>query len=111
MTPLNLALKYMEAVFNNGNIDELKEILADDLRFSGPFYEFNSAIEYIDFLNADPPVGFRYELIESFENETSVCLVYQFMKDRVSTPMSQTFKIRDGKISSILLLFDSAALK
>lgn len=58
-----------------------------------------------------PPKNFEFDIIESFENELSVCLVYQFSKSEISTPMAQVFKIADNKITEILLVFDTKAFK
>ena len=82
---MELALKYMEIFFSGGDIDELIHILAYDFAFRGrPFYEFDSAEDYIKSLKSDPPNGFEYEMINSFENDSSACLVYQFRKPGVS---------------------------
>ena len=85
--------------------------MADDFSFSGPFYQFDSAEGYIESLQSDPPNGFQYEIIRSFEDESSACLIYRFSKPGVSTPMAQWFEMKDGKIRKILLIFDSGAFE
>ncbi len=107
MSPLELAHKYMEIFFSGGDIEELGHIFSKDFTFSGPFYEFDSAEAYLDSLRSDPPENFCYELIRSFENESSACLVYQFSKTGISTPMAQMFEVSNGKICKILLIFDT----
>ncbi len=109
MKPMELALKYMEIFFSGGDIDELTHLFANDFTFRGPFYEFDSAEDYIRSLKSDPPNGFAYEMINSFENDSSACLVYQFRKPGVSVPMAQLFEIKNDKISKILLVFDTGA--
>ena len=111
MEPLRLANQYMEIFFGSGSIGSLAEILSEDCSFKGPFYEFDTAKAYLESLKSDPPVNVSYQIIDSFENEESACLVYQFYKPGISAVMSQTFKVTDGKISSILLIFDTAAFK
>ena len=108
MEPLKLVEKYMEIVFSGGNIDELTSLFAVDLQFRGPLFEFNSAKEYIAALKSDPPEGFQYKLIRTFINDSSVCIIYEFSKFEISTPMAQLFEIKNGLISSILLIFNSA---
>lgn len=109
MEPLQLALKYMEIFFSGENIEELSQLLTNDFSFSGPFYKFDSAEDYIESLQSDPPEGFEYEIIRSFESKSSACLFYQFTKRGVSTPMAQMFEVSNGKISKVLLIFDTAA--
>ncbi len=48
-------------------------------------------------------------MIRSFEDKSGACLVYEFAKPGVCTPMTQLFEVRDGKISHILLVFDTGA--
>jgi hypothetical protein len=99
----------MELLFEGGDLDELTRLLAEDLIFSGPFFEFGTATDYIESLKADPPQGFEYDLVRSYEDESSACLVYRFSKPGVSTPMAQFFEVRNGRISRILLVFDTGA--
>ncbi|MGD9385105.1 MAG: nuclear transport factor 2 family protein [Thioalkalispiraceae bacterium] len=108
MRPLELANQYMEVIYGEKSPDLLKALLAKDCHFKGPWYEFNSAAEYIDSLKKDPPADFNYTLIDAFEGDNSACLVYQFKKKGISTPMTQVFEVMKGKISKILLIFDTA---
>ena len=94
-----MAQKYMEVFFSGGDLEELSHLFANDFRFRGPSYDFDSAEDYINSLRADPPKKFQYKIIGSFEDESSACLVYQFSKPGVSTPMAQMFEVSDGKIS------------
>jgi len=99
----------MEIFFSCRDIGELTHLFAPDFTFRGPFYEFDSAEDYINSLKSDPPEGCEYKIIRSFENDSSACLVYQFTKPGVSVPMAQLFEIEHGKISKILLVFDTVA--
>lgn len=108
MKPLDLALEYMDVVFGGKDIERLSNLLADQFSFQGPFFKFDSAVDYINSLKADPPKDFGYTMISTFEDEASACLVYRFSKPGVDTPMVQLFKINNGKISKILLVFDTA---
>ena len=111
MTPLELAQKYMDCIFETGSLEKLRSILCDDLVFNGPLYKFRSADSYINSLRNDPPKDFNYRLIKSYGDETAACLLYEFSKPGVSTPMSQLFETRNGKISHILLVFDADKFK
>ncbi|MCU7933218.1 MAG: nuclear transport factor 2 family protein [Candidatus Thiodiazotropha sp. (ex Codakia rugifera)] len=109
MTPLELANRYMEIFYGGESLDALASLFSDKFSFKGPFYEFNTAEEYIESLIANPPKELGYKIIEAYENNTSACLVYQFSKPGISTIMSQIFEVSNGKISRILLVFDTRA--
>lgn len=111
MTPLALAQQYMDIFFGDGDIERLREILADDCRFVGPFYRFDSAQAYIDSLKSDLLEDFGYQIIKAYEDEDSACLVYRFSKPGIEIPMTQVFEVADGRISNILLLFDSGVFE
>lgn len=111
MTPLDIALKYLDIFYSGKDISELSLLLADDLTFDGPLYKFNSANDYMDSLRKDPPQEMRFKLIKSFENKSYVCLIYQFSKPGISIPLAQMFKIDNNKICRILLIFDTKAFK
>lgn len=106
MKAAELALKYMEVFFSGKNLDELKSLLADDFSFTGPFYQFSSAENYINSLKEDPPREMKYKIIKLFEDENSACIVYQFTKENVSTPMAQLFETENGRLKKIVLIFD-----
>ncbi len=111
MTPLDLALKYMDLVFKTGKLDLLRNILAEDLQFTGPFFSFKKAIDYINSLKEDPPKDFKYEMIKTFSDDTFACLVYWFSKPGIRTIMTQVFEIKNEKITKILLVFDKEVFK
>ena len=111
MNPLKLAKKYMDCVFKTGDLETLRNILADDLKFNGSLFNFDSADDYVNSLQNDPPKDFEYEIIKSYEDNTSACMVYLFSKPGISTFMTQTFWTSKGKITRILLIFDTVAFK
>jgi hypothetical protein len=107
MSPLELALKYMKIFYSGKDLDNLYQLFSNEFSFKGPYFEFDSAEEYINSLKSDPPVDLEYSIIQSYENTTSACLVYQFLKSGVSIPMAQQFDVSNGKIDKILLIFDA----
>ena len=108
--PLDLALRYMEIFYTGEKIDKLNEILDEDLYFTGPLFKFDSAEDYINSLKKDPPEGMNYEIIKSFEDENSACIIYRFFKGIISTKMVQLFEVKDDKINKIILVFDTKTL-
>ena len=109
--PLELALEYLEIFVGNKPLSELSDILDEQCSFQGPMYQFNSAVAYINSLESDPALNASYDIIASFEDNSSACIIYQFKKPGIDTAMSQTFKIRNGKIVEILLIFDASVFR
>ena len=106
MRPIDLANQYMDIFFGGGSPEQLHHICHPDMIFQGPFVQFNSAPAYIESLKNDPSREMSYQLLHSYEDESSACLIYQFNKGKLSTPMMQYFETNNGKISRILLIFD-----
>lgn len=111
MTPLALATGYMDALFGEPDIDALADLLAPDLDFTGPFVTFDNAADYLDTLRASPPVGWRYQIIDAFDGDTTACLICSFARPGLETPMTLYVSERDGKIAKILLIFDTGMFK
>jgi hypothetical protein len=111
MNPLELAHEYMNLVFTTCELDLLRNILAEELSFIGPYFTYNKAEDYIDSLKADPPEAFKYEMIKAYEDSTSACLVYRFWKPGIHTIMTQIFEAQNDKITRILLVFDTGAFR
>lgn len=109
MRPVELAEKYMACFFGDAPLEFMEALLADDLIFRGPFYEFTSARDYLESLKANPPNDAKYKLENFYENDNSVCFIYLFTKSGIETLMAQTFEVDDGKISKINLIFDTKA--
>ncbi|MEW8506086.1 MAG: hypothetical protein AB2598_05240 [Candidatus Thiodiazotropha sp.] len=103
-----LVRKYMSCFFGEEPIENMRELLAHDLEFYGPFYEFGSADAYLESLRENPPEEMSYEILKEYSDSNSCCLIYRFKKEDLETVMSQTFEARDNKISKILLIFDTS---
>ena len=109
MKPLELASKYLEIFFGGSSIEPMIDLFQPSMVFDGPFFQGLSAREYVDSLKADPPHNSRYEIIRSYETKSSACVIYKSSKPGVTTTMVQQFEVSDGKISKILLVFDTGA--
>jgi len=111
MRPRELVLRYMASFYGESPLTDLWSLLAEDFSFTGPLYEFDSAPAYIEALLSDPPGDARYRILETYENDHSVCLIYQFVKPGVQTTMVQIFETRGDKITRIRLIFNPALFK
>ena len=107
---LDIALSYLDH-FCRAEIEELSELIHDDFHFSGPFIEVDSKESYLLSLKDDPPKNFSVEILKSFEDADGVCLIYDFAKPGVLTPMAQYFKFKEDKVTESLLIFDSRVFK
>ncbi len=105
--PIELAQKFMESFFGQSPLESMEAILSEDLIFEGPFQSSKSAKKYLESLRENPPIDVNFEIEEVYENENSVCLIYQFSKPGVKTRMVQVFEVYDEKICKIKLVFDT----
>lgn len=107
MSQRDIALAFLDH-FSAGRVEELVPLLAADLRFEGPLYRFDSALEYLEVLRDNPPEPCRYELLSITENDDSVALFYDYQKPGGSLAIAQLFTIENQKIAGITLVFDSS---
>ena len=92
--------------FCAGDVDGLAPLLAADLRFAGTFHNSGSAAEYLDSLRNDPPEKCDFKVLSVTENEDSVAVFYEYQKPDRVLQLAQLFRIEDGQIKDILLIFD-----
>lgn len=110
-TPRELALAYLDIFCDGTELERLRDLFAPDLRFSGPFVEFDSAGAYIESLLHNPPQDCRADILHVFEQENRVNLIYRFSRPGLSTLMSQVFEVRGGRITRIILIFDTGPFR
>lgn len=111
MNPTELAKIYMMSFFGKNPLEEMKSILAEDLIFTGPFYKYNTAEEYIQSLKENMPnVEISYKILQEYENENSCCIVYQTKKQGLEESMAQLFEVNENKITRIRLILDASKL-
>lgn len=109
MNHREIAEKFI-ACFCAGDIDGLATLLADDLRFTGPFFRFDSSNAYLDSLRNDPPEPGSYRLLSVTEDSDAVSVFYEYDKNGRPMTIAQLFGFRNGRISDILLVFDGSKL-
>ena len=109
MTNREIALKYLSC-FCAGDIEELQQLLAPHLKFSGTLHSYSSRVEYLDSLNNDSPGKCDYKLLSIAENDDSVAVFYDYKKPDQIVHIAQLFTISDQKIQEILLIFDGRCI-
>ena len=80
------------------------------MRFKGPFHSFNSAQDYLESLERDPPEKCGYEIFSVTENEDSFALFYKLSKGALVIPIAQLFRIEGQQIQETVLIFDTRAV-
>ncbi|WNJ21244.1 nuclear transport factor 2 family protein [Pontibacter sp. G13] len=101
------AAQFLDILFSGEDLDRLRAYLKDDFRFEGPFFQSETADAYLAAMKEEPPVGFTFKVLQTYENEQGVCVIYSFEKEELSTTMCQTFEFIDGKIAHMRLIFDT----
>jgi hypothetical protein len=109
MTKPEVVLEFLKH-FCNADIDSVAALLTADLRFSGPFYQFDSRRAYIESLKSNPPERCGYKVRSLTEGDNEVSVFYDYEKGTQSVTIAQLCRFKDQKISEIVLVFDGRAL-
>jgi hypothetical protein len=99
--------------WTSGDMKKARAYLADDLDFQGSIEIFSRADDFIASLTMFQKMLQKVNLIQSFFSESGAALLYDC--DSISPAgvirTAEFFKIKDGKISSIRLVFDATELR
>jgi len=109
MTNREIVMEYLRC-FCGGDVAGLEALLAANLRFTGTFYSYNSAAEYLDSLKADPPEECGCRLLSITESENSVAVFYDYEKSNGAMKIAQLFKVEGERIQEVLLIFDGRGI-
>lgn len=111
MRPTELAKIYLMSFFGHKPLDDLRPILAETLAFTGPFYTYHTAEDFIQSLRETlPDQPMAYEILQDVEKANSCCLVYKSNHQGVDETMAQLFEVNDDKITRIRLILDGSKL-
>ena len=77
MNNRKIALEFIRS-FCSGDVGSLVPLLAGGLRFSGPFYQFNSAEGYLEALRDGPLETCGYRLLSVTESGDNVSVFYDY---------------------------------
>jgi len=105
LRPSQLAEQYIQA-FCAGDLEALRDILADDLSFRGPLFEFSSAAAYLESLEEHPLARSDYRILSVLEDGQSAAVFWEYQKSDTSLLLAQLFKSDGERISEIVLVFD-----
>ena len=104
---------YLER-FTGGDVDGAAELLAEEFAFDGPILQAKDKAEFLAGSTAAAAMARGCTIHHQWTDGENVCSVYDF---EIATPagagaipMAEWSVIRDGKLVSSRLLFDTAAM-
>jgi hypothetical protein len=103
---------YHEA-WTKGEMENARSFLADDLDFQGSIDRFQKAEEFISALTMFQKMLRGVNLLQSHFSEGEAALLYdcETMTPAGVIRTAEFFKVREGKITSIRLVFDATELR
>ena len=109
-SPSEISIEFVSA-FCAGELDSLEELLAADLRFTGPLFRCDCRASYLGRLYRDPPTPTSYRILRMFESPDGVCVLYEYGESKRPVLVSQFNRFFGGRISEILLVFDTGLIE
>jgi ketosteroid isomerase-like protein len=112
MSNADIFQSYLER-FTSGDVDGAAELLDDSFTFDGPMVQANDKAEFLASTSGLVPITRGHEMRRTWVDGDEVCAFYDFKIETPvgsgSIPMAEWCVVRDGKIVSSRLLFDTAA--
>jgi predicted SnoaL-like aldol condensation-catalyzing enzyme len=103
---------YLDA-FTSGDLDRAYALIADDFVFEGPMLQSEGKAAFVEGSGGLQPIVRGHKLLRQFVDGDEVCSIYDF---GVETPagsgsvtMAEWNVVRDGRLASARLVFDTAA--
>ncbi len=100
--------------FTSGDIAGASELLAEDFSFHGPMLQSEGKAAFVEGASGLGPMVRGNRMIRQWVANDEVCSIYEF---EIETPagagsitMAELATVRDGKLSSSRLIFDTAAM-
>lgn len=113
MTGADLFRSYLER-FTSGDADGAAELLDDGFTFTGPMLRAETKAEFLAGSAALGPIVRGCEIHRQWVDGDEICSIYDFKIETPSgagtIPMAEWSVVRDGKLVSSRLLFDTAAM-
>lgn len=104
---------YLER-FASGDIDGAADLLADEFTFHGPILQADSKADFLAGSTAAAQMARGCEIHRQWVDGDAVCSIFDFKVETPvgagSIPMAEWAVVRDGKLVSSRLIFDSAAM-
>ena len=110
--PKSLAIEYLDAA-GKKELDRVEELLAPDLKFTGPAMARSTSQEFISALKRLGAIHVRNEVKKVFADGNDVCVIYDFVTDTPAgaLPTIEWLQFEEGRIRSINLYYDRVPWK
>ena len=90
------------------DFEHARSLLHDDVSFRGPIDTFSNADSYVASLKQLSAIVTGAEKQKLFVDGDDVCVIYDLRTVPVpSSPTCEWYTVRDGKIASVLVVFDA----
>jgi ketosteroid isomerase-like protein len=100
--------------FTAGDLQGAGDLLAEDFSFSGPMLEVEGRDAFLAGASGLAPIVRGNQMLRQWEDGEEVCSVYEFKVETPagagSIPMTEWVHVRDGKLLSARLIFDTARM-
>jgi ketosteroid isomerase-like protein len=100
--------------FTAGDLAGASELLADDFSFYGPMLQAEGRDAFLEGASGLGPMVRGNQMLRQWEDGEEVCSVYEFKVETPvgagSIPMTEWARVRDGKLVSARLIFDTAQM-
>ena len=108
MNARTIVNSYLDAFQTSGNP---MDFLAEDFQFDGPLLVAKSKAEFMKGMEAMGPMKPTFEMVKQFEDGDEVCSIYNFVIGSIPVLMVEWSVVKDGKISSQRLVYDTKAFE
>jgi hypothetical protein len=104
---------YLER-FASGDMEGAAELLSDDFTFSGPILQSTGKADFLTGSAMAAAMARGCEIHRQWVDGEAVCSIYEFKMETPagsgSIPMAEWSEIRDGKLVSSRLIFDTGQM-
>jgi limonene-1,2-epoxide hydrolase len=106
MTAREVVMSYIDAM-DKRDYTTAKRYLSDSVFIKGPAGEaFRSADDFLQMMEKQRG---KYDMKKVFVDADDVCLLYDFVTEKVTTFFCSWYQVKEGKIATIRTLFDPRA--
>lgn len=98
------ALEYVRC-FAAGDVEGLGLVVAESLRFTGPYLRVDSKAAYLDALRDDPPEPCEVAILSVTAEEDRVVVFYELLKAGGKVTLAQWFRFGADGIHETRLVF------
>jgi predicted SnoaL-like aldol condensation-catalyzing enzyme len=113
MSAAEIFRTYLER-FTSGDTSGAAELLTDDFRFHGPMLQSEGKAAFLAGSAQLGPIMRGFEIHRQWEEGNQLCSIYDFKIETPvgagSIPMAEWNSLRDGKLASARVIFDTAVM-